>query len=209
MTSPRATRLRVRSGSSRRSTCAALGHGAMGRGSRLSGGHDILVAKILEVPGTVGHSLEVRQHHPFGIVELLLEGRVERLHAVALAQFMHAAVDEPRGLDLCLEVGAPLDGAPDVDGNEIKPRSRTSRLKRQIVGMRYPRHSRWLPPVEGARHRTAHVGPMDHRAGERNDLIVKEDRADKPRIVDMRAGPVGIGKREMYHRDASISSGGP
>ena len=50
--------------------------------------------------------------------------------------------------------------------------------------------------VEGARHRTAHVGPMDHRAGEGNDLIVKEDRADKPRIVDMRAGPVGIGKEK-------------
>ena len=33
---------------------------------------------------------------------------------------MHAAVDEPRGLDLCLEVGAPLDGAPDVDGNEYE-----------------------------------------------------------------------------------------
>ena len=162
--------------------------------ARLLGVHDVLVGKILELVVPVREPGDLSAEPLLGIVEDVLEQRLDRLRPVASVELQQAVLDQRAGLALGVDVGDALAAGAHVVLDQRHHRA----VELAVVEEPHRRHPQPLgiavhrARVEAARPRAAHVGPVAGAGVEGDEAPFVVDRPDQLHVVAVDAAGVGI-----------------
>ena len=83
-------------------------------------GHAVVVQPILRAEIAGGHGAQFRAHQPLGIIEQLLDQRLQLRFAVLLYQLQHPLLADAAGANLRLQVAFALFRGAHVEQNQVQ-----------------------------------------------------------------------------------------
>ena len=170
------------------------GEPAMHPNARLLGVHDVLVGEILELVHPVRQLGDLGAEALLGVVEDILEQRLDGLRPVAGIELQQAVLDQCAGLALGVDVGDALAPGAHVVLDQRHHRA----VELAVVEEPHRRHPQPLgvavhrARVEAARQRAPHIRPVAGAGVEGDEAAVVMDRADQLHIVAVDAAGIGV-----------------